>query len=101
MLGEAMNRPISTLAIGFITLILALSTPRLHSVVASAGADTVVAFVGAKVYTSPTDPPISNGTVVIRDEKIAAVGKTGTLHIPPGAKQYRLQGRGDYRRLSK
>ncbi len=87
-----MNRPISTLAIGFITVILALSTPRPHSVVASAGADTVVAFVGAKVYGSPTDPPISNGTVVIRGEKIVAVGKTGAVAIPPGAKQIDCKG---------
>jgi imidazolonepropionase-like amidohydrolase len=52
----------------------------------------VVAFVGAKIYTSPTDPPISNGTVVIRGEKIAVVGKTGTLPIPPDAKQIDCKG---------
>ncbi len=79
-----MNRRISVLAMSFIAPILVLSMVRVHSVAASADAE-VVAFVGAKIYTSPTDPPISNGTVVIRGEKIAAVGKTVTLSIPPDA----------------
>ncbi len=86
-----MNRAISALAIGFITLILVLSIARTHSTAASADAE-VIAFVGAKIYTSPTDPPISNGTVVIRGEKIEAVGKTGTLTIPPDAKQINCKG---------
>ena len=79
-----MNRRISVLAMSFIAPILVLSMVRVHSVAASADAE-VVAFVGAKIYTSPTDPPISNGAVVIRGEKIAAVGKTDTLSIPPDA----------------
>ena len=95
-----MKRRNSALAIAFIVLIFMLSAVRMHSIAASADPE-VVAFVGAKIYMSPTDPPISNGTVVIRGEKIAAVGKTGTLSIPPDAKANRLQGRGDCRRLSK
>ena len=86
-----MNRRISALAIGFIALILALSIARIHPTAASADAE-VVAFVGAKIYTSPTDPPISIGTVVVRGEKIEAVGKTGTLSIPPEAKQIDCKG---------
>jgi imidazolonepropionase-like amidohydrolase len=85
-----MNRRIS-IAVGFIALILVLSITRIHSTAASADAE-VVAFVGAKIYTSPTDPPISNGTVIIRGEKIEAVGKTGTLTIPPDAKQIDCKG---------
>jgi hypothetical protein len=99
-LGEAMQRRNSALAIAFIVLIFMFSVVRMHPTAASADPE-VVAFVGAKIYMSPTDPPLSNGTVVIRGEKIAAVGKTGTLSIPPDAKQNRLQGRSDYRRLSK
>jgi len=86
-----MNRRISVLAVSFIAAILMLSMVRIQRTAASADAE-VVAFVGAKIYTSPTDPPISNGTVVIRGEKIAAVGKAGTLPIPPDAKQIDCKG---------
>jgi imidazolonepropionase-like amidohydrolase len=86
-----MNRRTSALAIGLIALILVLSIARTHSSAASADPE-VVAFVGAKIYTSPADPPISNGTVIIRGDKIAAVGKTGTLSIPPDAKQIDCKG---------
>ena len=86
-----MNRRLSVLAVSLIAAILVLSMLRIHPAAASADAE-VVAFVGAKIYTSPTDPPISNGTVVIRGEKIAAVGKTGTLPIPPDAKQIDCKG---------
>ena len=86
-----MNRRISALAISFIALILALPIARTHSTSPSADAE-VVAFVGAKIYTSPTDPPISDGTVVIRGEKIEAVGKTGALKIPTGAKRIDCKG---------
>jgi imidazolonepropionase-like amidohydrolase len=86
-----MKRRISALAIAFIILIFVLSIARIHPTAASADAE-VVAFVGAKIYTSPTDPPISNGTVVIHGEKIEAVGKTGTLAIPTDAKQIDCKG---------
>ena len=86
-----MNRRISALAIGFIALILVLSMSSTRSTVAS-GDPEVVAFVGAKIYTSPADAPISNGTVIARGEKIAAVGKTGALTIPPNAKQIDCKG---------
>jgi imidazolonepropionase-like amidohydrolase len=89
--GEAMNRRISALAISLIALILASPNARTHSTSASPDAE-VVAFVGAKIYTSPTDPPISNGTVIIRGEKIEAVGKAGTLTIPTSAKQIDCKG---------
>ena len=90
-LGEAMQRRNSALAIAFIVLIFMLSVVRMHPTAASADPE-VVAFVGAKIYTSSTDPPLSNGAVVIRGEKIAAVGKTGTLSIPPDAKQIDCKG---------
>ena len=37
----------------------------------------------ARIYTSPTDPPIDDGTVVIRDGLIAAVGPQAA--VPAGA----------------
>jgi imidazolonepropionase-like amidohydrolase len=89
--GEAMNRRIWVLAIGFIAVILALPTIRIHPTAASADPE-VVAFVGEKIYTSPTDPPISNGIVVVHSEKIEAVGIAGTLTIPAGAKHIDCKG---------
>ena len=52
------------------------------AVAAPAAAETV-AITGGKVYTV-SGPPIENGTVVIRDGKIAAVG-TGVA-VPAGAR---------------
>ena len=46
-------------------------------------ADT--ALTGAKIYTSPTDPPIENGSIVIHDGLIVAVGPTSKVTIPRSA----------------
>jgi imidazolonepropionase-like amidohydrolase len=40
---------------------------------------------GARIYASPTDSPIEEGVVVIRDGKIAAVGSSGVA-LPAGAR---------------
>jgi imidazolonepropionase-like amidohydrolase len=39
-------------------------------------------LIGAKVYPSPTDPPIENGSILIHDERILAVGASPTIKIP-------------------
>lgn len=44
-----------------------------------------LALTGAKIYTSPTDPPIVNGSIVIHDGLILAVGPSSTLKIPRSA----------------
>ncbi len=41
-------------------------------------------LTGATIYRSPTDSPLSNGVVVIRDGKIAAVGRRRSVRIPKG-----------------
>jgi len=94
-----MNRRLSVLAVSLIAAILVLSMLRIHPAAASADAE-VVAFVGAKIYTSPTDPPISNGTVVIRGEKDRSGRQDGHTAHSSRRKADRLQGRSDYRRLS-
>lgn len=45
-----------------------------------------MALVGAKVYPSPTDKPINNGVVLIKNGRITAVGERGKVRIPRGAK---------------
>jgi imidazolonepropionase-like amidohydrolase len=47
------------------------------------GAD--LALSGAKIYTSPADAPIENGSILIRDGLIFAVGPSSTVKIPRSA----------------
>ena len=44
-----------------------------------------VALTGAKIYTSPTDPPIENGSIVMRDGLILSVGPSSRIKIPRSA----------------
>ena len=44
-----------------------------------------LALTGAKIYTSPTDPPIENGSILIRDGLILSVGPSATIKIPRSA----------------
>jgi imidazolonepropionase-like amidohydrolase len=53
---------------------------------AEAAGGTVV-LAGATIYPSPSEAPIANGMVVIRDGKIAAVGRRGSVPVPQDAKQ--------------
>ncbi|MGH9822623.1 MAG: amidohydrolase family protein [Blastocatellia bacterium] len=45
----------------------------------------VTVLVGGTVYTDPTSPPIPDGAIVIKDGKIAAIGKSASIRIPAGA----------------
>jgi imidazolonepropionase-like amidohydrolase len=67
---------------GCVALILALATTRVQSAVAAS--DPVLVLVGAKVYTSPTDPPIADGTIVLRGDKILGVGASRITAVKPG-----------------
>jgi imidazolonepropionase-like amidohydrolase len=44
-----------------------------------------LALRGAKIYTSPTEPPIENGSIVIHDGVVLSVGPTSTVKIPHSA----------------
>ena len=46
-----------------------------------------LALVGAKIYPSPTDKPITNGVVLIQSGRIVAVGEQGKIFIPQNAKK--------------
>jgi imidazolonepropionase-like amidohydrolase len=46
---------------------------------------TDLALTGAKIYPSPTDPPIESGSIVIHDGLILAVGPSSTIKIPRSA----------------
>jgi imidazolonepropionase-like amidohydrolase len=72
-------------------LLLALGLSNIFAMAPSAGKPLPsnrgesLALVGAKVYASPSEKPLINGVVVIRDGKIIAVGPKGRIKIPPGA----------------
>ncbi len=51
-----------------------------------------LALVGATIYVSPTDPPILNGVVLIREDKIVAVGSRRKVKVPAGAIVLRCEG---------
>lgn len=44
-----------------------------------------LALVGAKIYPSPTEPPIENGSIIVRDGRIVAVGPSSKIKVPRGA----------------
>ena len=46
---------------------------------------TTLAIVGARIYTSPTDPPITDGTIVVTDATISAVGRRDQVRVPANA----------------
>ncbi|HYN25955.1 MAG TPA: amidohydrolase family protein [Pyrinomonadaceae bacterium] len=46
--------------------------------------DGQLLLTGGTVYASPTEGPITNGVVHVRDGKIAAVGRRGSVRVPKG-----------------
>jgi imidazolonepropionase-like amidohydrolase len=44
-----------------------------------------LALTGAKIYTSPIDPPIENGSIVMHDGLILSVGPSSTIKVPGSA----------------
>jgi imidazolonepropionase-like amidohydrolase len=44
-----------------------------------------LALIGAKIYPSPTEPPIENGSILVHQGQIRAIGPTRVVKIPRGA----------------
>lgn len=53
-----------------------------HSLSQSSSKSSGLALVGAKIYTSPTATPIANGTVLIKNGRIVAVGEKSRIKVP-------------------
>jgi imidazolonepropionase-like amidohydrolase len=51
-----------------------------------------LALVHAKIYPSPTDPPIENGSILVHKGRILAVGPTATIKVPRHATVINCQG---------
>jgi imidazolonepropionase-like amidohydrolase len=43
-----------------------------------------LALVGAKIYLSPSEPPVESGTILVRSGRIQAVGPTAEIKVPGG-----------------
>jgi imidazolonepropionase-like amidohydrolase len=52
-----------------------------------------LALVHAKIYPSPTEPPIDNAAILVREGRIIAVGPTATIKIPRHATLIDCKGR--------
>jgi imidazolonepropionase-like amidohydrolase/Tol biopolymer transport system component len=52
-----------------------------------------IAFKGAQIITMEGDEVIKNGVIVIKDNKIEAIGKAGKVKIPADAKVYNVKGK--------
>jgi len=48
----------------------------------STAAGKTLAIVGARIYTAPTDPPITDGVVVMTGATISAVGRRDQVRVP-------------------
>ena len=55
-------------------------------------APETLAVVGATIYPSPSDPPIADGTVLIRGSKIVAVDRRAAVTVPAHARVLRANG---------
>jgi imidazolonepropionase-like amidohydrolase len=51
-----------------------------------------LALVGAKIYPSPSEPPIENAAILVHDGRIAAVGPAAAIKVPPDAQVIDCQG---------
>src|SRR5438128_869793 len=67
-------------------LVLALWVSQFGSAPAVMRGDDLALF-GAKIYLSPEGVPIDDGSILIRDGKIQAVGPSRSVSIPTGTMQ--------------
>jgi imidazolonepropionase-like amidohydrolase len=51
-----------------------------------------LALVDAKIYSSPNQPPIDDGSILVRDGRIVAVGRSSAIRTPPGTRALDCKG---------
>src|ERR1700722_11594206 len=44
-----------------------------------------LALIGAKIYLSPTEPPIENGSILVHAGQVLAIGSASAIKIPRSA----------------
>lgn len=67
----------------FLKLLIIAVFLAIFGIRASNGSDLMP--VGAKIYPSPTQPPIEQGSILIHDGRIAEVGPAATINTPRNA----------------
>ena len=68
------------LPLPLLLVLLLIATPQSHASAPESG----LALVGAKIYLSPSEPPIESGTILVRDGRIASVGPIAKIKVPRG-----------------
>lgn len=53
----------------------------------------IIVFTNAKIITMEGNQIIDNGTIIINEDKIEAIGKTSELTVPQDAKVYNVEGK--------
>jgi len=51
-----------------------------------------LALISAKIYLSPTEPAIENGTILVHEGRIVAVGPSATIRVPRDATRIDCKG---------
>jgi imidazolonepropionase-like amidohydrolase len=74
--------PVASVIVALAILLITEAAP----LAARAAPDDTLVLVGAKIYPSPAAEAIPNGIVVVRNGKIAVVGKSEDVTVPHGAK---------------
>jgi len=69
-----------------LSVLLVLSVFSAGAAARASNSKQDLALVGAKVYPSPSEPPIENGSILIHDGRIIAVGPSASVKIPRDAK---------------
>jgi imidazolonepropionase-like amidohydrolase len=95
MINHALSRKNKMVQLRFsafligISLSLLLSPSRLtaQSAIPDSEQAPKLACVGGTVFLSPTEPPIENAVVIIRDGKIASVTQSGIRSLPKTVRQ--------------
>ena len=70
------------LALPLLLVLAIFATLQGHA--SDSGSD--LALVGAKIYLSPSEPPIDNGTILVHDGRIASVGPIAKIKVPRGSR---------------
>ena len=88
-----MRKAISSLLL-IIALVVACAPAGGAGSLASGNSDSLVAFVNVNVIPMDRERALKNQTVVVRDGRVAELGDSARVKVPPGA--VRIDGRGKY-----
>ena len=73
-------------------IVIVLTALVSSSVTALFASESITAYVGATIFTTPLEQPIENGRLIIKANKISQVGSASELEIPENAQVVDLTG---------